>query len=103
MLWVTEKSIDGGSQSIQAKKQDTPDSLGDVGSISSASNVGGDIKNLSSVVKSAKCKNPNLIKSNSFRTNFFTLGVKKAFIYLQKAFTKAPILHCWYRTVKRST
>ncbi len=37
-------------------------------------------------------KKPKLTKFNSFRTDFLTPNTKEAFIHLQKAFIKAPIL-----------
>lgn len=40
----------------------------------------------------AKFKKPNFEKDN-FGTDFLTLEAKKAFIHLQKAFTKGLILH----------
>ena len=61
--------------------------------------VDGDIKNLSSVIKSTKSKMPIFAKVNSSKTNFLTTGAKKAFIYLRKAFTKASIL--WHFDLKR--
>ncbi len=63
----------------------------DVSSGCSSKGVDGDIKNLSSIVKSAKSKKPNFTKANS-GTDFLTLRAKEAFIHLQKAITKALIL-----------
>ncbi len=75
------------TQSTQAtkneKNQGTPSGVGSGG-------VDRDIKNLSSVIKSAKSKKPNFAKANS-GTDFLTPEAKKAFIHLQKAFTKALI------------
>ena len=67
------------------KNQDIPDGISD-------ESIGKDVKNLLSIIKSAKFKKPNLIKFNSFRTNFLILEAKETFINPQKAFTKAPIL-----------
>ena len=60
--------------------------------------VGGSIENLSTIVNLAKSKSTKLkraglpnIKANS-GTDFLTPRAKKAFIHLQKAFTKALIL-----------
>ncbi len=64
----------------------------------------GNIKNLSTAAKSAKSKKPNFAKANS-GTDFLILNAKVAFIYLQNAFTEAPILrndnlerHIWIET-----
>lgn len=46
-------------------------------------------KNLLFIIKLDKFKKPN---GNFFETEFLTLGAKKIFIYLQKAFIKVPIL-----------
>ena len=54
--------------------------------------IDGNIKNLSSVIKSAKFKKPIFAKVNSYETDFLTTGAKKAFINLQKTFTKTLIL-----------
>ncbi len=84
MLRIT----DNGALSTQAtenkKNQNTPASADVVG-------IDRDIKNLSSIVKSAKSKKPNFAKANS-GTDFLTSGAKEAFIHLRKAFIKTPIL-----------
>ncbi len=51
------------------------------------------IKNLSNVEKSAKSKKLIFTKVKSFGADFLTSGIKKALIYLQKAFTKVVIFH----------
>ncbi len=50
-------------------------------------------------------KKSTLVKANFSRTNFLISEANEAFIYLQKAFTKAPILkyfdpeyHIWIET-----
>ncbi len=67
-----------GSQSIltnaSEKNQGAPSGVGSRG-------VDGDIKNLSTIVKSAKSKKPNFTKANS-KTDFLILKAKKAFIHL---------------------
>lgn len=45
-------------------------------------NIDKDIENLLFIIKLAKFKKLKLIKSNSFKTNFLTLGAKETFIYL---------------------
>ena len=91
MLWTTNESIGDETQSIQTKNQDV---------LSTASGVNGgeiskSIKNLSIVANLAKSTRSklkgNFAKANS-KPDFLTLEAKKAFIYLQKAFTKALIL-----------
>ncbi len=67
------------------KNQDAPSG------IDSGGTIDGDIKNLSSIVKSAKSKKPNFAKTN-FGIDFLTSRAKKTFIHLQKAFIEAPIL-----------
>ncbi len=82
------QTTDDGALSTQAteseKNQDTLANAG--GGIG----IDRDIKNLLSVVKSAKSKKLNFAKANS-GTDFLIPKTKKAFIHLQKAFTKAPI------------
>ena len=52
------------------------------------------MKNLSFIIKSDKLKKLNLlIKFNSSKIDFLTFEAKNTFIYQQKAFTKALILH----------
>lgn len=72
-----------------------------MGAASEAENI----KNLLSVMKSTKFKKPKLTKSNSSGLDFLNSEAKEAFIYLQKAFIKAPILyhfvikcHIWIET-----
>ncbi len=60
---------------------------------------GGNIKNLSTIEKSAKSKNLDFANAKSSEADFLTSEVKKAFIYLRKAFTKALILY--YFDIKR--
>ncbi len=62
-----------------------------------ANGIGGegvdrDIKNLSSVIKSAKPKKANFANTNYSGTDFLTSRAREAFIHLSKAFTKALIL-----------
>lgn len=69
------------------------DSNGGVGS-----KIGGEIgdksiKNLSNVEKLAKSTKIDFTKTKSSRADFLTLGAKKTFIYLQKAFIKVPIFY----------
>ncbi len=89
------------TMSIQAtrnkKNQDAPTSTDGDG-------IGESFENLSTTIKLAKSKKSKLTKSKksdlskanfakvNSRTDFLTSGAKKAFIYLQKAFTKASIL-----------
>ena len=54
--------------------------------------IDGDIQYLLSIVKLAKFKKPIFAKVNSFKTYFFTIGAKRAFIYVKKVFIKALIL-----------
>ncbi len=88
MLQTTNESTRDENQSTQATENER--NQGALSGIDSGS-VDRDIKNLSSVVKSAKSKKPNFAKANS-GTDFLTPKAKKAFIHLQKAFTKALIL-----------
>lgn len=53
----------------------------------------GNIKNLSTVKKLTKFKKLDFAKVKSFGVDFLTFGVKKTFIHLQKAFTKALIFN----------
>ena len=74
---------------------------GGVSGNSTSSGIGESIKNLSTIANLAKSKKLKLTmpkkldisnaKAN-FRTDFLTPEAKKAFIYLRKAFTKAPSL-----------
>ncbi len=95
MLRTTDESTGNEPQNTQAKNQAAPGVVGRAGS----GGVGGSFENLSTAVKSAKSKKPKLTKSKNSDlakansgTDFLTPGVKEAFIYLRKAFTKAPIL-----------
>ncbi len=81
------QTTDNKPQSNQAENHDTPGAAGEVG----GGEVGGNFENLSIAVKSTKSKKSELPKANS-GTDFLTIGAKEAFIHLQKAFTKAPIL-----------
>ncbi len=78
ILWITDKSTGNGFQTIltnaSKKNQGAPNGA-------SSESIDGDIKNLSSVVKSAKSKKPNFAKANS-KTDLLTPGAKKAFICL---------------------
>ncbi len=84
MLRTTGDDDLGAQATGNEKNQGAPSGVGSGG-------VDGDIKNLSSVVKSAKSKKSNFAKANS-GTDFLTPGAKDTFIHLRKAFTKAPIL-----------
>ncbi len=84
MLRTTDNKTLSTEVTENEKNQDIPASA-------DGGRVDRDIKNLSSIVKSAKSKKPYFAKANS-RTDFLTLGAKKAFIHLRKAFTKALIL-----------
>ena len=73
---------------------------GDIGS-SASDGVDGNIKNLSTIANLAKSKKAKLTKLKkldlpnakaNFKIDFLILGAKKAFIHLQKAFIKTPIL-----------
>ncbi len=95
MLRTTSKSTGNEPQSTQAKNQDAPCATGGAG----GGGVGGSFENLSTAVKSAKSKKPQLTKSKksdlakaNSGTDFLTPEAKEAFIHLRKAFTKAPIL-----------
>lgn len=66
-------------------------------SIDGIDGVGSGNKNLSIITKSknlAKFKKLKIAKNN-FETDFYIPQAKKAFIYLQKAFSKAPII-CYF-------
>ncbi len=84
MLRTTGNDDIGTQATGNKKNQDTPSRV-------SSGGVDRDIKNLSSIVKSAKSKKPNFAKANS-GTDFLTPGAKETFIHLRKAFTNAPIL-----------
>lgn len=96
------KLADKKALNIQASEnninQDIP---GSINGIDNNGNTGKDIKNLSTVTKSAKSKKSDLVKAkklnfakiNSFKTDFFTPKAKKAFIYLQKIFIKVLIFY----------
>ncbi len=68
MFLTTDKSTSNESRSIlinaSEKNQDAPSSV-------SSGGIDGNIKNMSSVVKSAKSKKPNFAKANS-ETDFLT-------------------------------
>ncbi len=70
------------AQNIQVENEIAP------GSASSSSD-GRDIKNLATFIKLAKFKKLDFASS---KVDFLTFGAKAAFIYLRKAFIKAPIL-----------
>ncbi len=88
------------------KNQDASNDAGNTGGAGGVDRVSRSIKNLSTAAKSAKSKKPKLTKpkksdlvkaqnfarANSFGADFLTSEAKKAFIHLQKDFTKAPIL-----------
>ncbi len=73
------------------RNQDAPASAGTDEGVDGSAGGGGSIKNLSTIVKSAKSKKPNFANTNS-ETDFLTPGAKEAFIHLRKAFTETPIL-----------
>ena len=77
MLWTTDNNGLNAQASQNGKNQDTPN-----GASGGASGGKADesIEYLSTAAK-----------INFSGTDFLTPGVKKAFIHLQKAFTKAPI------------
>ncbi len=98
------RTTDNKALSTQAieneKNQNAPSAAGRT----DGGNVGGSIKNLSTAAKSAKSKKPNFANANS-GTDFLIPEAKETFIYLQKAFTEAPILrhfdlgrHIWIET-----
>ena len=104
ILWTTNKPTKDEAQSIQAGNQDTPD----IASRADRGGLGSNIENLLTIVNMAKSKKPKLTKpkkldlSNAkanFEPDFLTSKVKKAFIYLQKAFTKALILNILIQSV----
>ena len=88
--------------SIQATKDKRDEAiLVNSGSSSSSGKVDRSIKNLSTIANLAQSKSGKLTKSKKLdlpnakahcATDFLLLKVKKTFIYLQKAFIKAPIL-----------
>ncbi len=95
ILRTTNELIRDKTQSTQTENQDAPGAAGRA----DGGRVGGSFENLSTVVKSAESKKPKLTKSKksdlakaNSRTDFLTPEAKKAFIYLRKAFIKAPIL-----------
>ena len=88
MLQTTNKEA-LSTQAIENKRnQDASASASSIGD----RDINKDIKNLSSMVKLVKSKKPIFANANSFETDFLITGAKKAFIHLQKNFTKAPIL-----------
>ncbi len=87
MFQITNKSTGNEPLTTWAKRQDTPSDANGVGSTGGASRASRDNKNLLSTKKLKKRS-----KTNSSRTDFLTLEVKKAFTYLQKAYIKALIL-----------
>ena len=94
MLQITDKLTRNEAQSTWAEKQDIPSGTSGIGS---TGDTGEGIKNLLTGAKSIKSKKPDLLKANfaknnSFGTDFLAFKAKKAFMHLQKAFTKAPIL-----------
>ncbi len=88
MLQTTGELTGDETQNTQAKKWDVSGG----GRADGANSIDRDIKNLSSIVKSAKSIKPNFAKANSSKTDFLTFEAKKTFIYLQKAFMDALIL-----------
>ncbi len=88
ILQTTTESTKDEIQSTQAtENKENQDAAAGAGGAGSGENI----KNLSTVVKLAKSKKSNFAKAN-FGMGFLTPGAKEAFIHLQKAFTKAPIL-----------
>ncbi len=95
ILQTTNKSTGNKPQSIQAENQDAPGAAGGAG----GGGVGRTFENLSTAIKSAKSKKPQLTKSKksdlaktNSGTDFLTSEAKKTFIHPQKAFKEAPIL-----------
>lgn len=76
------QTIDTEAPSIQATKNKKNQDVSTSASSSCGDCINRYIKNLSSVVTLAKSKKPNFVKSNSFGTELFSPGVKKAFIHL---------------------
>ena len=98
MLQTTDKPTEDEPQNTQTEKQNVSNSADSAGGAGGASES---IKNLSTSVKLTKSKKPdlakaNFVKNNSFKTDFLIFKAKKAFMHLQKAFTKAPILRHFY-------
>ncbi len=91
MLRTTDNEVLSTQVIGNEKNQDAPSAARGAG----GGGVGGSFENLSTtaiLAKSKKSKSKaNFAKANS-GTDFLTPGAKKAFIHLQKAFTKAPIL-----------
>lgn len=93
------QTTDDGTVSTQAtKSKKNEDSLAGGGGVDRGG-LDGSIENLSTAIILAKFKRPKLTKTKksdfakaNFGTDFLTPKAKKAFIHLQKAFTKAPIL-----------
>ena len=73
------------------RNKENKDALASAACVDSPS-IKKDIKNLLSIAKLAKFKKPIFAKANFFTTDFLIIEAKEAFIYLQKALTKAPIL-----------
>ena len=87
MLQINDKEALSTQATENKRNQDISARASSVG----GRNIDGDIKNLSFIVKLAKSKKPIFAKTNFFGTDFLITGAKKAFIHLQKAFTKASI------------
>ncbi len=99
ILQTTGKNDLGAQANGYEENQDAIASTGSA----SGSGVDGSIKNLSIIAnlakskksKSTKSKKSDLPKANfakvNSETDFLTLEAKKAFIHLQKSFTKTPI------------
>ncbi len=88
MLQTTDKSIGNGFQSTLTNVSEKNQSASNGGG---SEDIDGNIKNLSSIVKSARSKKLNITKAK-FGADFLTLGAKEAFLHLRKVFTEAPIL-----------
>ena len=91
MLQTIDKPTGDEAQSTRVEKQDVPSNADGTG------DVGRSIKNLLTSTKSTKSKKPdlskaNFVKDNSSGSDLLTLKAKKAFMHVQKAFTKALIL-----------
>ena len=92
MLQINDDKTLSTQANENGKNQDVPNSI--VGADSDG--ISRCIKNLSTITKSTRSKKSDLSKVKfakvNSKTDFLTFKAKKTFIYLQKAFIKAPIL-----------